>query len=306
MSSSGFYNEDSLSSYASEIKKFPILEEDEEYHLASLWRDKGDKAALKKLIASHLRLVVKIARGYSGYGISVEDLVAEGNIGVMQAIQHFDPTIGYRFSTYAAWWIKAKIQEFVYNTWSIVRLSSSKNNKKTFFNLRKMKNALGLDTLDEQNAAAIAKKLSVSKEDIMTLENRFMHQDFSTNATVGDEEKSSFQDFIQDNRDPLEETVLEKQEFEYRKKILYEALETLSERERLIFTEYRLQVPPKTLKEIGQELKISTERVRQIENNVFLKIQKYIRNAEWEKSEISRKHYQEESGIAIDSYRLTN
>ena len=279
-----------------------MLKEEEEHQLASLWQEKGDREALKKLIASHLRLVVKIARGYSGYGISLEDLIAEGNIGVMQATQHFDPTIGYRFSTYAAWWIKAKIQEFVYNTWSIVKLSSSKNNKKTFFNLRKMKNALGLDTVDEKNAAAIAKKLAVSKEDIMTLENRFMHQDFSTNATVGDEDKSSFQDFIQDDSSPLEETVLEKQEFEYRKKILQEALATLSERERFIFTAYRLRTPSKTLKEIGQELKISTERVRQIENNVFLKIQKYIRTVEWERSHQPRglKPYRQLSGCILD------
>lgn len=298
----GSYNEDGLSSYTSEIKKFPILEEDEEHQLASLWQEKGDREALKKLISSHLRLVAKIARGYSGYGISLEDLIAEGNIGVMQAVQHFDPTIGYRFSTYAAWWIKAKIQEFVYNTWSIVRLSSSKNNRKTFFNLRKMKNALGLDTVDEQHADAIAKKLAVSKEDIMTLENRFMHQDFSTNTTIGDEEKSSFQDFIQDNNNPLEESVLEKQEFEYRKKILREALATLSERERLIFTEYRLQSPPKTLKEIGQELQISTERVRQIENSVFLKIQKYIRMMEWEQTHQPKglKQYRQLSGCALN------
>ena len=281
------HDESSLSSYVSEIKKFPILEEDEEFMLASRWKEKGDKGALRKLISSHLRLVAKIARGYSGYGISQEDLIAEGNVGVMQAVQHFDPSVGYRFSTYAAWWIKAKIQEFVYNTWSIVKMGSSKSSRKTFFNLRRVKSALGLDMLTEKDADTVAKKLEVSKEEVLAFENRFTFKDFSVNLAVGDDEKSSFQDFLQDSRDPLEETVMEKQEFEYRKKILHEALNVLSERERFIFCEYRLQSPTKTLKEIATILNLSTERVRQIENSAFLKIQKYIRTAEWNKEHIA-------------------
>ena len=143
----GLMNEASLSSYISEIKKFPILGQDEEYQLARLWKEKGDKKALEKIIGSHLRLVMKIAQGYSGYGLSQEDLIAEGNIGIMHALQHFDPSIGYRFSTYAAWWIKSKIQDFIYNSWSMVKLGSTKNHRKLFFGLRKMKNALGIDDI---------------------------------------------------------------------------------------------------------------------------------------------------------------
>lgn len=290
------YDEGYLSSYVSEIKKFPILDEDEEYKLACLWKEKGDKIALRKLISSHLRLVTKIAKGYSGYGISQEDLIAEGNIGVMQAVQHFDPTIGYRFSTYAAWWIKAKIQEFVYNTWSIVRMSSSKNNRKTFFNLRRIKNALGLEKLTDKDADKIAKELEVSKEDVMAFENRFASKDFSTNLAVGEDEKASFQDMLQDTHEPLEETLMEKQEFEYRKKVLHDALNTLSEREREIFYQYRLNTPQKTLREIAKERGLSTERVRQIENGAFMKIQKYIRMVEWNHAHKQHIAKQQENG----------
>ncbi len=277
----GLMNEESLSPYISEIKKFPILGQDEEYQLATLWKEKGDKKALEKIVGSHLRLVMKIASGYSGYGLSQEDLIAEGNIGIMHALQHFDPSIGYRFSTYAAWWIKSKIQDFVFNSWSIVKLSNTKNNRKLFFGLRKMKNSLGIDKVTDENASKIAKKMNVSEKEVMISDSRFTHKDFSANAPVGDEDTSSWQDFLADTKENLESKTIREQEFKYRKKVLHDALNTLSKREYDILCAYRLNNPTKTLKEIGQEMNLSSERVRQIEKKAFLKMQKYVRSVEF-------------------------
>lgn len=278
---SKLYNEDALSLYVSEIKKFPVLNQEEEFELATKWKEKGDKKALDKLVKSHLRLVAKIAAGYSGYGLSKADLIAEGNMGIIHALQHFDPSIGYRFSTYAAWWIKAKIKDFVYNSWSIVKLSASSNSRKLFFSLRKLKNLLGLETVDEDNAKKIAEKLNVKEEEVITSDRRFSNKDFSINTPVGEEGTTTLQDFLADSSMSQEDIVLEKQEHEYRKKILHEALNTLSKREYDIISAYRLQTPTKSLREIAKEIGISAERVRQIENAAFLKLQKYIRTVEW-------------------------
>ncbi|MBQ7674053.1 MAG: RNA polymerase factor sigma-32 [Alphaproteobacteria bacterium] len=278
---SGLYNEEALSLYIDEIKKFPILGQDEEYELATKWKEKGDKRAMEKLIKSHLRLVTKIARGYSGYGLSQADLIAEGNIGIMHALQHFDPNVGYRFSTYAIWWIKAKIKDFIYNSWSIVKLASSKDNRKLFFGLNKLKRTLGIDKVSEDNAKLVAEKMKVAEEDVITSENRFSNRDFSVNTPMGEENKSSFQDFIVDMSESQEEQMLQRQEYEYRKKILHEALNTLSRREYEIVSAYRLRTPTKSLREISKEMNISAERVRQIEHAAFLKLQKHIRNVEW-------------------------
>ena len=277
----GLMNEESLTSYISEIKKFPILGQDEEYQLARMWKEKGDKKALEKIIGSHLRLVMKIANGYSGYGLSQEDLIAEGNIGIMHALQHFDPSIGYRFSTYAAWWIKSKIQDFIYNSWSIVKLGSTKNNRKLFFGLRKMKNMLGIDKVTDENATEIAKKMNVSEKEVIVSDNRFTHKDFSANSPMGDEDTSSWQDFLADTKESPESKALREQEFKYRKKVLHDALNTLSKREHDILCAYRLNTPTKTLKEIGDAMGISAERVRQIEKQAFLKMQKYVRSIEF-------------------------
>ncbi|MDR0555580.1 MAG: RNA polymerase factor sigma-32 [Holosporaceae bacterium] len=271
-------NDASLAGYVSDIKKFPMLEADEEFELATTWKEKGDRKALNLIISSHLRLVLKIANGYSGYGLSRTDLIAEGNVGLMHALQHFDPSIGHRFSTYASWWIKAKIQEFVYNTWSIVKPSSSKNNRKLFFGLRKLKHMLGLETVSEENVAIIADKMNVSEKDVLTLETRLTHRDFSTNTALGQDSKSDWQDLLADSTDSQETKVLEKQEFEYRKRILHEALNTLSKKEYAVVCAYRLHSPTKSLREIGLEMNISGERVRQIEKVAFLKVQKYVRN----------------------------
>jgi RNA polymerase sigma-32 factor len=276
-----FYNDEALSAYVSEIRKFPTLGDDEEFELATRWKKSGDKSALDKIIKSHLRLVVKIAQGYSGYGLSKADLIAEGNIGIMCALQHFDPNIGYRFSTYAIWWIKAKIQDFIYNSWSIVKLGASKNNRKLFFNLRKTKNALGIDSISEGNADIVADKLKVSREEVLISENRFTKKDFSTNTAMGEDGESSFQDFIADHKSSQENLVFEKQEYEYRKKVLHDALNTLSKKEYDIVCAYRLNTPTKTLREIAAEVNLSAERVRQIDNAAFLKIQKYVRSVKW-------------------------
>lgn len=280
---SSLHNEEALSLYMKEIRKFPVLGQDDEYQLATLWKEKGDKRAMEKLIKSHLRLVVKIARGYSGYGLSQADLIAEGNIGIMHALKHFDPSIGYRFSTYAMWWIKSKIKDFIYNSWSIVRLASSKNTRKVFFGLGKAKKDLGIQKISDKEAQILAEKMQVNKEDVMTLENRFSNKDFSTNTPMGEDSNSSYQDFIKDLSQSQEEQILEKQEYEYRKKMLHEALNTLSKKEYDIVSAYRLKVPPKSLREIGREVNLSAERVRQIESAAFIKLQKYIRNAEWKK-----------------------
>jgi RNA polymerase sigma-32 factor len=275
-----FFEEDCLASYMSEIKKFPMLGEDEEFELISAWKNRGDRRALDRIISSHLRLVVKIAGGYSGYGLSKADLIAEGHIGIMHALQHFDPARGYRFSTYASCWIKSKIREFVYNSWSLVKLSSSKSYRKLFFGLGKIKNMLGLETVVEENAAAVAEKMNVSEKDVLIMENRFTHRDFSANIPVGEGGKSEWQDFLV-AEDSGASDLLDKNEFEYRKKILHEALNTLSRKEYDIICSYRLHSPTKTLREIGKTMNLSTERVRQIEKHAFLKIQRYARSVEW-------------------------
>ncbi|MDR1561259.1 MAG: RNA polymerase factor sigma-32 [Holosporaceae bacterium] len=269
-------------SYVSEIKKFPFLGNDEEFELATKWKEKGDKKALEKLVKSHLRLVMKIVNGYSGYGLPKADLIAEGNIGIMHALQHFDPNIGYRFSTYAAWWIKAKIQDFIYNSWSIVKLSSSKSHRKLFFGLKKIKKVLGIETVSEENVQLVADKMNVSKEDVIISETRFTHKDFSANSPIGSDENSSWQDFLADTKASQETIVFEKQEFEYRKKVLHSALNTLSKKEYDIVCSYRLSNPTKSLKEIGEKMNLSAERIRQIEKNAFLKMQKYVRSVEWQ------------------------
>lgn len=270
-----------LTSYVSRIRNVPSLNADEEYELVRKWKEKNDKRALNKLIASHLRLVIKIARGYSGYGLSEADLIAEGNIGMMHAIQHFDPSTGYRFSTYAVWWVKAKMQSFIYNSWSIVKLGSSNNYRKLFFSLNKVKRMLGIQEVSENNANLIAEKLNVKPEEVLSSNIRLTSKDFSVNTQINDDSASSWQDFLEDKEMLASEKLEQQQEYEYRKKVLHNALNTLSKREYDIIREYRLDTPTKNLRQIGERLNISAERVRQIERNAFLKIQKYVRNVEW-------------------------
>jgi len=276
MSTSSIINEDALHEYISHIKKIPILTEDEELELANRWKKKGDQKALDKIIACHLKLVLKIAKSYAGYGLSLSDLISEGNLGIMHAVKHFDPTIGYRFSTYAAWWIKSKIQDFVYNSWSIVKLSATKNNRKLFFGLRKMKTLLGINKLNEQNTKILAEKMDVTPEEIQIADIRLNGKDFSANSPVGESGESSWQDFLVDNKTSPDIAISEQQEIDYRKNVLNKALKTLSDKEQQILYMHRLMNPPKTLQEIAKHFNLSAERVRQIDKQAFSKIQKYI------------------------------
>ena len=269
-------NEGKLSNYVSDVINIPTLSKDEEFLLANEWKETGDKKALNKIISSHLKLVIKIAKGYSGYGLSISDLIAEGNLGIMQAVQHFDPSIGYRFSTYAAWWIKAKIQEFIYNSWSIVKLSTSKSNKKLFFGLRKLKKLLGIGASTDEEIKTIAKKMEVSEESVRIAEERFNQRDFSTNLTVQNNSGITWIDFIEDANSRPDKEIFDQQEQKYRKKILHDALNTLSKKERNIICLYRLNNPTKTLQEIGKIMNLSAERVRQLEKKAFLKLQNYV------------------------------
>ena len=273
---SSVINEDALDEYISQIKKIPTLTEEEEHELANRWKEKGDQKALNKIIACHLKLVIQIAKSYAGYGLSLSDLVSEGNLGIMHAVKHFDPSVGYRFSTYAAWWIKSKIQDFVYNSWSIVKLSSTKNNRKLFFGLRKMKKLLGISSLDDDNAKTLAEKMDVSPEEVKIADSRLSSKDFSANSPVGEEGESSWQDFLADKSDSPETVVAEQQERDYRKKMLNKALETLSQKEQEVHYLHRLVNPPKTLQEIAKHLNLSTERIRQIDKLAFSKIKQYI------------------------------
>lgn len=275
-------DEDSLSDYVSGVKKIPMLSEDKEFELAMRWKEKKDQKALDEIVAAHLKLVVKIAKGYSGYGLSIMDLIAEGNLGIMHAVQHFDPSVGYRFSTYAAWWIKSKIQEFVYNSWSIVRLSTSKNNRKLFFGLNKIKKMLGITSDTDADMKAIAEKMQVPVEDVKLANTRLTHKDFSSNTPIGDEGDSLWQDFLMDSSQSQRSVIEDRQEYLYRKKILHDALNTLTKREYDIVRMYRLQNPTKSLREIADIMNLSAERVRQIEKNAFLKIQDYVRATNWE------------------------
>lgn len=270
-----------LTSYMSRIRKIPSLMADEECELIQKWKEKGEKKALDRLVASHLKLVAKVARGYSGYGLSEADLIAEGNIGIMHAVQHFDPSIGYRFSTYAVWWIKAKMQSFIYNSWSIVKLGNSNNYRKLFFGLNKIKRMLGISEVSDENAEVIAKKMNVKTEEVINSHIRLTSKDFSVNTQINDDSATSWQDFLEDKKILPSEEIAQKQEHEYRKKILHEALNTLSKREYDIICAYRLSSPTKSLNEIGKQMNLSAERVRQIDKAAFLKIQKYVRNVEW-------------------------
>lgn len=270
-------NEGSLSGYVSSIKKIPTLEADEEFELATKWKEKGDQKALNKIINSHLKLVVKIAKGYSGYGLPISDLIAEGNLGIMHAVKHFDPNIGYRFSTYATWWIKAKIKDFIYNSWSIVKLGSSRSHKKLFFGLRKLKKLLGIDSSSDEEIKTIAEKMEVPEESVRTMENRLNRRDFSANSSVNNAPDKTWIDFIEDTKSRPDIKLFNQQEHLYRKKVLHDALNTLSKKEYDIFCLYRLANPTQSLQKIGKIVNLSAERVRQLEKKAFLKIQEYVK-----------------------------
>lgn len=270
--------DNNLARYLEHIKKFPMLEAEEEYTLAKDWLEKNDTKAAHKLVTSHLRLVAKIAMGYRGYGLPVADLIAEGNIGMMHAVKKFDPEKGFRLATYAMWWIKAAIQEFVLRSWSQVKIGTTASQKKLFFNLRKIKgkiNALEDGDLSNKQVSYIAKSLDVSEDDVVTMNRRMLGGDHSLNSQVSrhDGEEAEWQDMLADHRENQEIEYENFQEKNIRNKMMQQALDLLKPREKDIIIKRRLIEPPKTLEDLSQEYKVSRERVRQIESRAFEKLQ---------------------------------
>ncbi len=273
--------EGGLSRYLEEIRRFPMLEPQEEYMLAKSWREHGDREAAHKLVTSHLRLVAKIAMGYRGYGLPISEIVSEGNVGLMQAVKRFEPDKGFRLATYAMWWIKAAIQEYILRSWSLVKMGTTANQKKLFFNLRKAKskiNALGEGDLKPDQVAQIAKRLGVTEKDVIDM-NRRLGGDSSLNAPIRDDgDSGEWQDWLADDSAGQEELLAESEELDNRRSALDHALTVLNDRERRIFEARRLADDPVTLEELASEFGVSRERVRQIEVRAFEKVQKAVKN----------------------------
>lgn len=274
--------EGSLSQYLQDIRKFPMLEANEEYMLAKAWAEHKDRKAAHKLVTSHLRLVAKIAMGYRGYGLPVADLIAEGNVGMMQAVKRFDAEKGFRLATYAMWWIRAAIQEYILRSWSLVKIGTTAAQKKLFFNLRRLKGQIAAveegDLLPE-HVTTIAEKLDVPETDVVNMNRRLSAMDHSLNAPLRADAEGEWQDWLVDDGPDQETLAAEKEEHTQRLSLLEEAMADLNERERHILTERRLKEPPQTLEELSQEYGVSRERVRQIEVRAFEKVQKAMRLA---------------------------
>lgn len=274
--------EGSLSQYLQDIRKFPMLEADQEYMLAKAWTEHEDKEAAHQLVTSHLRLVAKIAMGYRGYGLPVADLVSEGNVGMMQAVKRFDPEKGFRLATYAMWWIRAAIQEYILRSWSLVKIGTTAAQKKLFFNLRRLKGqieAIEEGDLLPEHVTTIAEKLDVSEDEVISMNRRMTAHDHSLNAPLKADTEGEWQDWLMDESPDQEEIVADKEERDIRVKLLENAMETLNDRERHILSERRLAEPAKTLEELSQEYGVSRERVRQIEVRAFEKVQKHMKLA---------------------------
>ncbi len=274
--------EGGLSRYLSEIRKFPLLEPEEEYMLAKRWREHEDPGAARKLVTSHLRLVAKIAMGYRGYGLPVSEIVAEGNVGLMQAVKRFEPDKGFRLATYAMWWIRAAIQEYILRTWSLVKLGTTASQKKLFFNLRKAKNkirAIEEGDLTPEHTAEIATKLGVTETEVTNMNRRLSAPDSSLNAPLRSDSEAEWQDWLADETLDQETRMAEREELGERHDLLEDALGDLSERERDIIQARRLQEEPATLEELSQKYGVSRERVRQIEVRAFEKLQKNMKDA---------------------------
>ena len=271
-----------LNRYLAEIKKFPILAPEEEYMLAKRWTEHQDTEAAAKLVNSHLRLVAKIAMGYRGYGLPVAELISEGNIGLMQGVKKFEPERGFRLATYAMWWIRASIQEFILRSWSLVKMGTTAAQKKLFFNLRRMKNQIEAfedGDLKPEDVTKIATDLGVSEEDVISMNRRMaMGGDTSLNVPLREEGEGQWQDWLVDT-DPLQdERVADAEESKVRHELLLEAMDALNDREKHILTERRLTDEPKTLEELSQVYDVSRERIRQIEVRAFEKLQKALMN----------------------------
>ena len=273
--------EGNLARYLDEIRRFPMLSAEEEYTLAKDWRDQGDIEAAHKLVTSHLRLVAKIAMGYRGYGLPMGELIAEGNLGMMHAVKRFEPEKGFRLSTYAMWWIKASIQEYILRSWSLVKIGTTAAQKKLFFNLRRIKGeikAIDEGDLDPEQVTRIADELNVPETEVVSMNRRMAGGDHSLNAQVGTEEDSAeWQDWLVDDRETQDVQFEEAEEYDARRKLLMEAMKDLNEREIEIIQARRLSDAPETLEELSQRFGISRERVRQIESRAFEKLQLAVR-----------------------------
>ena len=274
-------NEAGLSAYLAQIKKFPMLAAEEEYMLAKNWKTTGNLKSAEKLVTSHLRLVAKIAMGYKGYGLPVNEMISEGNVGLMQAVKKFEPEKGFRLATYAIWWIKASIQEYILRTWSLVKIGTTTAQKKLFFNLKKLKNQIAPRTegdLKDEHVAEIAKKLDVKKDEVVSMNRRLSGKEHSLNTPIG-EDGDEWQDWVIDKEMDQELKFAQKEEMNERKNLLKDSIKILNDREKEILHARRLNDKPTTLENLSKKYKISRERIRQIENKAFEKVQKHMLNA---------------------------
>ena len=275
--------EGSLSKYLAQIKKFPILSAEEEYMLAKNWKDRGHLKSAHKLVTSHLRLVAKIAMGYRGYGMPISEMVSEGNIGLMQAVKKFEPEKGFRLATYAIWWIKASIQEYILRSWSLVKMGTTTAQKKLFFNLKKIKNQLSANSigdLNDKHVEEISKRLNVKKDEVVSMNRRLIGKEKSLNDPIkGDEDRGEWLDWVVDDKLDQELKFSQEQELNLRKKLMNDSIDILNPREKEILTARRLSENTVTLEDLSKKYKISRERVRQIETKAFEKLQKAMLNA---------------------------
>ena len=274
--------ERNLSRYLQHIRRYPMLTADEEYALARRWAEDGDAEAAHALVNSHLRLVAKIAMGYRGYGLPLGELVSEGNVGMVQAVRRFDPDRGFRLATYAMWWIRAAIQEYILHSWSLVKMGTTAAQKKLFFNLRRLKGqmqAIDDGDLSPEHVTDIADRLKVTETDVISMNRRMTNPDTSLNAPLRDDGDGEWQDWLVDDTESQESRLADNQEYGSRRRLLAGALKTLTDRERHIISERRLREQPTTLEHLSQRYGISRERVRQIEVRAFEKLQKSVRNA---------------------------
>ena len=274
-------NEGGLSAYLSQIKKFPMLAAEEEYMLAKNWRTTGNIKSAEKLVTSHLRLVAKIAMGYRGYGLPVNEMISEGNVGLMQAVKKFKPEKGFRLATYAMWWIKASIQEYIMRSWSLVKIGTTTAQKKLFFNLKKIKNQIAPKSegdLKDEHVTEIANKLAVSKDEVVSMNRRLSGKELSLNSPIG-EGGDEWQDWIEDKGLDHELKFAQREEMKQRKNLLTDSIKILNDREKEIIYARKLNDNPTTLEDLSKKYKISRERVRQIENKAFEKLQKHMLNS---------------------------
>ncbi len=274
-------NEGGLAIYLAQIRKFPMLAAEEEYMLAKNWRKTGNLKSAEKLVTSHLRLVAKIAMGYKGYGLPVNEMISEGNVGLMQAVKKFEPEKGFRLATYAMWWIKAAIQEYILRYWSLVKIGTTTAQKKLFFNLKKLKNQIAPRTegdLRNEHVSEIAKKLNVKEEEVVSMNRRLSGKEHSLNAPIG-EDGDQWQDWVVDKEMDQELRFAQQEEMGQRKDLLQDSLKILNEREKEILYARRLTDKPLTLEDLSKKYKISRERIRQIENKAFEKLQKHMLNS---------------------------